>query len=103
MPVKVANKKIKILTSAPIYAKGGVYGPVLTPYVEDVGTIYRMISSGIKVVEVFSTGYELELTNNNFDKENEPDLNTHALVRLPSREVTTIPDEEIIPDEVEPV
>lgn len=68
---KVTHKMIKVLSARPILAKGGIMGPLTTPYNEDTGTIFRMISDGLKVVEIFKNGTEVELNATNFDKENE--------------------------------
>jgi len=65
-------KLIKIKSNGPIYAKGGVYGPIETPYAEDLGTVFRMLSAGVKIVEVLEDGTEVVLTVSNFDKNNAP-------------------------------
>lgn len=67
----IAYKIVKVLSKGPIYAKGGVYGPIETPYKEDVRTIFNMISRGVRVVEVLRSGAEIELTPSNFDKNND--------------------------------
>ena len=41
----MTKKRIKILTSGAIRVKGFINGPVLTPYLEDLSTIFAMISS----------------------------------------------------------
>lgn len=64
------KKKIKILYRGPIYEKGSIYGPITTPYLEDVRTISRLLLSGKKVVEVLDGGIELELDLNNFNIDN---------------------------------
>ena len=55
-------KTITIPHTGPIYAKGGVYGPITTPYREDVQTIGAMLLGRIKVNEVLEDGTEVELT-----------------------------------------
>lgn len=60
------KKKIKILSSGIIRVKGYICGPVLTPYDEDVDTIYKMLAEGIDIVEVTDDGREVELTVSNF-------------------------------------
>ncbi len=70
MPVE--KKMIKILHNGPIYPKGGITGPILTPYMEDVRTIFLMITRGIKVVEVLPDGNEITLNTINFDSPPNP-------------------------------
>jgi len=67
----IKTKNIKILSTAPIMAKGGVYGPILSPYTEQTSTIFAMISKGVNVVEVLKDGTEIKLTARNFDKDND--------------------------------
>jgi hypothetical protein len=77
------TKYIKIPYNGPIYAKGGIYGPITTPYVEEVSTIFRMISDKVKVVEVLSDGKEIELNATNFNKNNEPVVKENKPVEVP--------------------
>ena len=69
------DKKIKILTSGPIRAKGLIYGPVLTPFMENEDTIFALLAAGVDVVEVLPDGKEVKLTVMNFKEDNgfEPD------------------------------
>jgi len=83
----VQTKIIKILSITPIAAKGGVYGPILTPYTEKTNIIFSMITQGLKVVEVLKDGTELKLTAINFDKEN----NKEEII-LYQEPVNTIPE-----------
>lgn len=65
------SKNIRIDHHGPIYAKGGMYGPIITPYKEtDKFVVSQMIMAGIKVVEVLPNGTEVVLTLDNFDKDN---------------------------------
>lgn len=64
------KKRIKVLSSGIIRVKGFMYGPILTPYFEDIDTIYAMITSGVKVVEVADDGKEIELTISNIGSDN---------------------------------
>lgn len=64
------DKKIKILTSGPIRAKGLIYGPVLTPYMETEDNIFTLLAAGVKVVEVLPDKTEVELTLSNFRADN---------------------------------
>lgn len=64
------KKRIKILTSGAIRVKGFINGPVLTPYFEDINTIFAMLSSGIHVVEVCDDNAEIRLTTSNLTEDN---------------------------------
>lgn len=64
------KKKIKVLYRGPIYEKGGIYGPITTPYLEDVKTISRFLLSGKKVSEVLDDGTEISLDLTNFNTDN---------------------------------
>lgn len=66
----VTKKRVKVLTNAPIRAKGWAYGPITVPYFESTIVIFAMLREGIKVVEVLDNGTELELTSLNFEKDN---------------------------------
>lgn len=67
------KKKIKILTRGAIRVKGFINGPVLTPYYEDVNTIFAMIVAGVHIVEVLEDGSEVRLTTTNFAEINTPE------------------------------
>lgn len=64
------KKRIKILTSGVIKIKGFINGPVLTPYYEDINTIFALVSGGVKVVEVCDDGEEILLNTSNFSNDN---------------------------------
>jgi len=64
------KKRIKILTKGIITVKGFIYGPVLTPYNEDLDTIFKMLSTGVEVVEVLDDGTEVKLDMMNFNADN---------------------------------
>ena len=66
----MAKKKIKILTTGAITVKSFINGPVLTPYMEDIATIFAMVSKGVHFVEVCDDGSEVRLTLNNFADDN---------------------------------
>lgn len=68
--MNIMMKKIKILTHGPIRIKGFINGPVLTPYYEDTDTIFKMITSGIDIVEVCDNGTEIKLDISNFTLNN---------------------------------
>jgi hypothetical protein len=64
------NRKMVVIPHAgPIYPKGGIFGPITTPYAEEISTIGVLLMQGYKVAEVLSEGL-LELDLSNFDKDN---------------------------------
>lgn len=64
------KKRIKILTRGIIKVRGGrMNGPVLTPYFEDTDEIFKLISAGVKVIEVVD-GEEVPLTVSNIHTDN---------------------------------
>ncbi len=85
--MRVTTKMIKILHNGPIYEKSGIFGPIRTPYMEDVQTIFRLLSGGKKVVEVLSNGKEVELNVSNFDKKNDIVENKPVQVVIPQEPV----------------
>ncbi|NNV04723.1 hypothetical protein, partial [Brevibacillus sp. MCWH] len=70
------KKRIIIPQSGPIFPKGGVYGPIETPYMEDVRTISVLLLNNYKVVEVLEDGTKVPLTLQNFDKDNSVKVET---------------------------
>ena len=64
------KKRIKILTKGPIRVKGFINGPVLTPYFEDISTIFAMVSQGVHIVEVCDDKTEIRLNVNNVTEDN---------------------------------
>ena len=64
------SKKIKILTSGLIPVKGFYTGPILTPHMETVERIFKLVAAGIKVVEVLNDGTELVLNVSNYNTDN---------------------------------
>lgn len=70
------KKRIIIPQSGPIFPKGGVYGPIETPYMEDVHTISVLLLNNYKVVEVLEDGTKVPLTLQNFDKDNSVKVET---------------------------
>lgn len=80
----VSTKKIKVNSRGPIRELSGIYGPIITPYIESVRTIASMIKSGKEVIEVLNNNTEvvLSLENYNFDlntpttQMNAPEVNT---------------------------
>lgn len=66
----VKRKKITIATSGKLALKGGIRGPVDIPYMETIDNISRMIVAGYKIYEHLSDGTKVQLTVQNFKKEN---------------------------------
>lgn len=64
------TKMIKILSEKHVYSKGGIYGPVLTPFRESVANIFLMLLENVKLSEVLANGKEVELTFQNFNTVN---------------------------------
>lgn len=64
------TKRIVIPHNGPIYPKGGVYGPINTPYVENVRTIGVLLLNNYPVEEVLDNGEHVKLTLQNYDKDN---------------------------------
>lgn len=84
------KKKIKILTPGIINAKGFIVGPVITPYIEECEMIFKMISTGVNVVEVLDNGSEITLNVSNFDTDNNKKGSTKAPKKV------TAPVEELV-------
>ena len=92
--IKPTRKKIKILSNGPIWEKAGVMGPILTPYMEDIDAIIRLLVDGIELVEVLDNGKELPLTFMNCDKVNDEDtLEPATTLQIPKKEVVAPPKE----------
>ena len=66
----VKRKKITIATSGKLSLKGGIRGPVEIPYMETVDNIGKMIIAGYKIYEHLSDGTKVQLTVQNFKREN---------------------------------
>lgn len=66
----VQQKRIVVASTGPIAERGGVYGPLLNPYLEKTDIIARMIMGGKAVYEVDKDGTELKLTLHNYNTEN---------------------------------
>lgn len=65
------KKMITVHCNRPIRAKGGVCGPILTPYKEDISIIFSMLSQNIKIKEILKDGTQVELNFSNFNTDNE--------------------------------
>lgn len=66
----VQKKRIRIPGHGPIWQKGGLIGPINSPYYEDIHTIASMIMAKREVIEVIKDGVEVTLTLANYDKDN---------------------------------
>lgn len=65
------TKKMVVLPDAkPIFPKGGISGPIMTPYMETVPTIGTLLMRGYRVTEVLANNVRIPLTLSNFDQDN---------------------------------
>ncbi len=67
----IKAKKITISTAGPILPKGGIQGPIRSPYLENIDVIASLIMGGYSVNEVLRDGTELPLNLTNFDRDND--------------------------------
>lgn len=69
---KPQTKKIKITSRGIVTtSRGRCRTPIATPYVENINTIFNMLTrDNAKVVEILPNGKEVELTIYNFSKNN---------------------------------
>jgi hypothetical protein len=86
------TKRIRIPYSGTIYAKSGVYGPITTPYREDLDVIQAILVSGIPVIEVID-GREIPLTLSNYKK----DFTKKEQVKTDPTVVVPVPSEFTVP------
>lgn len=65
-------KKIVVETFGmiPLNCKGGIMGPILTPFLEDIETIRHLVATRFLVKEVLEDGTKVPLTLYNYDKDN---------------------------------
>lgn len=92
--IKPTKKKIKILSRGPIWEKAGVMGPILTPFVESIDAIIRLLADGIELVEVLDNGKEVPLTFMNCDTVNDEDtLEPATTLQIPKEEVVKVVNE----------
>ena len=68
------RKQITIPQTGPIWTKGGIMGPIITPYHEDVDTIRLMLSNGVKLNEVLEDGTQQPLTLESLAKLQAPEV-----------------------------
>ncbi len=107
--MKVSRKRVKVLTNGPIRAKGWAYGPILAPYFEDVKTIFAMLRDRIKVVEVLNGGVEIELSAQNFDKDNshlafkEIEQPADVIIETPVEVTPAVVEERVVEVEETPI
>lgn len=83
------TKRIVIPYNGPIYPKGGVYGPINTPYVENVRTIGVLLLNNYPVEEVLDNGKRVKLTLQNYDKDNSVKKETAETVEEANETVST--------------
>ena len=72
MQERVKVKNIVIPYHGPIPTRGGAYGPVTMPYLEDTSAIAAMLCRNIPVEEVLKDGTRVRLELNNYNVDNEP-------------------------------
>lgn len=65
--MNVDKKRIRIPYNGPILPKGGIYGPIQVPYLEDVSLIGTMLLNHIPIIEVLDNGQEETLTLQNYN------------------------------------
>lgn len=88
------KKRIRIPYNGRIAAKLGVFGPVTTPYYEDINVIQTMLGARIPIIEVID-GREIKLTLANYKE----DFN--KVVRQPVYIKVPVPSDLV--EKVEPV
>lgn len=64
------RKMITIPHNGPIYPKGGIMGPITTPFSEEIKTVGLLLMRGFPVSEALENGELLPLSVSNFDKDN---------------------------------
>ena len=102
----MVKKRIKILTRGAIRVRGFINGPVLTPYYEDISTIFAMVSEGIHIVEVCEDGTEIRLTSSNFAEDNNKPVKEHideVIEPVHAEEIQEITEEVNEIEVIEPV
>ena len=90
------SKKIRVLEAGPIAALGGIHGPILSYYRENIETIFAMVRDGVRVIELTPDGSEIPLDIQNYDKENggtydEVDINKEPQAQVPEQTPTEAP------------
>ena len=75
---EVKRKRIVINFRGPIQPKAGAYGPILTPYYENMQTINALVTGGYNVEEVLSTGKRVKLTLENANEDNDVEAKANA-------------------------
>nr|DAJ68109.1 MAG TPA: hypothetical protein [Caudoviricetes sp.] len=90
------SKKIRVLEAGPIAALGGIHGPILSYYRENIETIFAMVRDGVRVIELTPDGSEIPLDIQNYDKENggtydEVDINKEPQDQVPEQTPTEAP------------
>lgn len=107
MPVK--SKIITVTSRGYVYtSRGRVFAPILSPYREETSVIFQMLTKdGANIVEHLPGGQKIELTIQNFDRDNSI-ISKPVVAEEPKKEETTgtppadgvIPEAEIETDNV---
>lgn len=79
------KKLINIPFTGVILAKGGIYGPIDSNYMEDVNVILAMLVDGVKINEVVN-GENVPLNLLNYDKVNIPEIELEPSIPVPPAE-----------------
>lgn len=66
----VIRKKITVENEGRLKLLGGVRGPINIPFLAEVSKIGQMVMARYKVIEHLKDGTKVELTLQNYDKEN---------------------------------
>lgn len=65
----ITHKKIIIDSQGPIYPKGGMYGPFLTPFKERIETVVALVIQKYNVYEILNDGTKVQLTLQNVNQD----------------------------------
>jgi hypothetical protein len=101
MPVK--SKMITVTSRGYVYtSRGRVFAPILSPYREETSVIFQMLTKdGANIVEHLPGGQKIELTIQNFDRDNSI-MPTPVVAEEPKKEeVAEIPPVDGIGPETE--
>jgi hypothetical protein len=85
---------VTIPSPGPIFPKGGINGPILTPYREDVQTIGILLMRGHRVTEVLPNAESIELNLSNFDQDNGASRAEQEVLQAQAQEAQRIANEE---------
>ena len=97
----MTHKKIVVETFGmiPLNCKGGIMGPILTPFFEDIETIRHLVATRYLIKEVLDDGTKVPLTLYNYDKDNsgfmKPKKPAPVKVEEPKKEEIVVKEEEV--------